>query len=119
MSLDVLKRDFEQVTTVFFELYDQLEVDSDVLPKEQSQWLKENTEVVVMVFDGNPLGVELPPSIELEISDTTPQAKGTTATNQLKEATVETGLRVQVPLFINPGDRIKIDTRTGKYVSRV
>ncbi|MHC5113938.1 MAG: elongation factor P [Planctomycetota bacterium] len=100
------------------ETFDQLEVDADVLPKDQSQWLKENAEVLVMVFDGKPLGVELPPSVELEITDTTPQAKGTTATNQLKEATVETGARVRVPPFIEIGQMVKINPESGEYMGK-
>ena len=71
--------------------YDQLEIDAEVLPKAQSQWLRENTEVVVTLFDGKPLGVELPASVELKVVETAPQVKGATATNQLKEATLETG----------------------------
>ncbi|MCP3906343.1 MAG: elongation factor P [Planctomycetes bacterium] len=100
------------------ETFDQLEVDSDVLPKDQSQWLKETEEVLVMVFEGKPLGVELPASVELAITETTPQAKGTTATNQLKEATVETGARVRVPPFIEVGQVVKINPSTGEYMGK-
>jgi len=100
------------------ETFDQLEVESDVLPKDQSQWLKENEEVLVMIFDGKPLGVELPAAVELEITDTTPQAKGTTATNQLKEATVETGARVRVPPFIEVGTVVKINPSSGEYMGK-
>jgi elongation factor P len=100
------------------ESYEQLELDSDVLAPEQSQWLKENTDVTVEMFNGRPLGVELPASIDLKITETTPQAKGVTATNQLKEATVETGARVRVPPFIDVGQVVKINTETGEYLGK-
>ena len=100
------------------ETYDQLEIDNDVLPKDQSQWLKENQEVTVTMFSGNPLGIELPAAVELAITETTPQAKGTTATNQLKEATVETGARVRVPPFIEIGQVVKINPGTGEYLGK-
>ncbi len=98
--------------------FEQLEVDSEVLPKEQSQWLKENSEATVMVFDGKPLGVDLPAAVELEITDTTPQVKGSTATNQLKEATTETGARVRVPPFIEIGQVVRINPTTGEYLGK-
>ena len=69
--------------------------------------------------DETPLTCELPTHVELEITHTEPGVKGDTATNALKEATVETGVMVRVPLFINIGDKVKIDTRTGNYEERV
>jgi elongation factor P len=98
--------------------YDQLEIDGDVFPRDQSQWLKESTEVTVEIFDGNPLGVELPAVVELAITETTPQVKGATATNQLKEAHVETGARVRVPPFIETGQVVKINPSTGEYLGK-
>jgi elongation factor P len=71
-----------------------------------------------MMYDGRVLGVELPPTVELKITDTTPQPKGATATNQLKEATVETGARVRVPPFIDIGQRVKVSTETGDYMGK-
>ncbi len=100
------------------ETYDQLEIHEDVLPKDQSQWLKENLEVTVQIFDGNPLGVELPAAIELEVTDTAPQAKGATATNQLKEAIVETGAKVRVPPFVENGQAVRINPETGEYLGK-
>ncbi len=100
------------------ENYEQVEVDSDVLPKEQNQWLKENVEVRVLLHDGKPLGVELPASVELKVTETSPQPKGATATNQLKEATVETGARIRVPPFIDVGQIVKINTETGEYLGK-
>ncbi len=100
------------------ENFEQLEVSGDVITKDQAQWLKENLDVKVMIFDGNPLGIELPAAIELEVTDTTPQVKGATATNQLKEATVETGARVRVPPFVENGQVVRINTETGEYLSK-
>jgi elongation factor P len=98
--------------------YDQMELAGDVLPKDQSQWLKEGVEVTVLVFDGKPLGADLPAAVELEVTDTAPQAKGTTATNQLKEAIVETGARVRVPPFVENGQVVRINPATGEYLGK-
>ena len=98
--------------------YEQIEIANDVLPREQSQWMKENTEVIVMLFEGKSLGLDLPASVELAVTETTPQAKGTTATNQLKEATLETGARVRVPPFIEIGQVVRINPATGEYLGK-
>ncbi|MCZ6835419.1 MAG: elongation factor P [Planctomycetota bacterium] len=100
------------------ETFDQIEIDADVLPKEQSQWLKEGIEVLCMMFKERALGIELPAAVELEITDTIAQPKGATATNQLKEATVETGARIRVPPFIELGQKVKINTSTGEYLGK-
>jgi len=100
------------------ETYDQVEIDSESIPTEQSQWLKESLEVTVMMYESRCLGVDLPPSVELEITDTIAQPKGATATNQLKEATVETGARVRVPPFIEVGQVVKINTENGDYMGK-
>jgi elongation factor P len=98
--------------------YEQLEIDSDVLPTDQSQWLSENLDVTVLMFDGKPLGIELPAAVELEVTETAPQPKGATATNQLKEATVSTGAKIRVPPFIENGQVVKISTDTGEYLGK-
>ena len=100
------------------ESYEQLEVTPDILPRDQSQWLKENVECTVSLFDGQPLSVTLPAAIELEVTDTTPQAKGATASNQNKEAFVETGARIRVPPFIEIGQVVKISPETGEYLGK-
>ncbi len=100
------------------ESYDQVELDADVVLESQSQWLKDGLEVTVLVFDGKPLGVDLPAAVELSITETTDQPKAATATNQLKEATVETGARVRVPPFIEIGQVVKINTDTGEYLGK-
>ena len=82
------------------------------------KFVKENETVKIMSHNGNIFGIEPPQFVELEVTHTEPGAKGNTATNVLKPAEVETGATVQVPLFINIGDKIKIDTRSGEYLSR-
>ena len=100
------------------ETYDQIEIGGDVVSPQQSQWLKEDTECMVMMFRGKPLGIELPPSVSLKVTETAPQPKGATATNQLKEATLETGARVRVPPFIENGQMVKINPETGEYLGK-
>ncbi|TYP51626.1 elongation factor P [Thermosediminibacter litoriperuensis] len=82
-------------------------------------YLKENLEVMVMFYEGVPIGIELPTFVELTVVETEPGFKGDTATGGSKPATLETGAVVQVPLFIEKGDVIRVDTRTGEYLSRV
>ena len=81
-------------------------------------FLKENMDVDMLFHGDDPIGVDLPITVELEIVQTEPGFKGDTATGGNKPATVETGVTVQVPLFLNIGDRIKVDTRTGTYIER-
>ena len=100
------------------ESYDQLEIGDDVVDRSQSRWLKDGLEVLVLMFEGNPLGIELPAAVELAITETTDQPKAATATNQLKEATVETGARVRVPPFIEVGQVVKINTENGEYIGK-
>ena len=82
------------------------------------QFVKENMEVKVLSYKGNVFGVEPPNFVELEVTETDPGFKGDTATNATKPATLETGAEIKVPLFINQGDMIRIDTRTGEYMER-
>ncbi|MDR7477957.1 MAG: elongation factor P, partial [Armatimonadota bacterium] len=86
---------------------------------ESRRFLKEGTTVEVVFHEGAPLEVELPNSVELEVVDTPPGVRGDTATGGSKPATLETGAVVQVPLFVERGDRIRVDTRTGQYLERV
>ncbi len=82
-------------------------------------YIKPNNTVVGLYFQGNPISLDLPASVDLAVTDTTPQVKGATATNQLKEAELETGLKTRVPPFIEIGEMIRISTETGEYLSRV
>lgn len=99
------------------ESYEQVHVDPELLG-ETRKFLKDGTVCMIPVYDGTPIGAELPVSMELEITDTEPGMKGDRVSGALKPATVETGAVVQVPLFFVTGDRIKVDTRTGEYSSR-
>jgi elongation factor P len=74
---------------------------------------------MVKYIDDKAVSVEIPASIDLTVVETPPSIKGATATNQYKDAVLETGLKVQVPPFVGPGEKIRIDTRTGEYVERV
>ena len=100
------------------ETYDQVEIASDVIPRDQSQWLKENIECTVIMFEGRPLGIEMPPVVELKVTETAPQPKGATATNQLKEAIVETGAKIRVPPFIENEQVVRINPETGEYLGK-
>jgi len=81
-------------------------------------YLKENDNLFLLRFDDRVLGVDLPTSVVLEVTQTEPGFKGDTANASFKPAVVETGLAVDVPLFVNQGDQIRVDTRTGRYVER-
>lgn len=99
------------------ETYDQFSLTSEQLEWELN-FLKENMNVNIISYQGEILGINLPNSVELKVVETEPGIKGNTATGATKNAQVETGLNVQVPLFINEGDVLLIDTRDGKYISR-
>ncbi len=100
------------------ETFDQVALNADTIG-DALKFVKENEMVKVCSYNGNVFSVEPPLFVELEITDTEPGFKGDTATGATKPATVETGATVSVPLFVSQGDRIKIDTRTGEYLSRV
>ena len=99
------------------ETYEQTPVSKDLLVDALS-YLKEQMTLDLLTYEGEAIGIELPLSLELEITETGPSFKGDTAQGGTKPATLETGLVVQVPLFLNVGARVKVDTRTGQYVER-
>ena len=99
------------------ETYDQEPINSSVV-ENAMKFVKENEEVKILSFKGNVFGIEPPIFVELEVTETEPGFKGDTATGATKPAIVETGAKVKVPLFINQGDRIRIDTRTEEYMER-
>ena len=99
------------------ENYDQLQVATDDLGS-AVQFIKEGDTVILPVYDGNVVGVELPAAVELTITQTEPGVQGDRVSGARKPATLETGLVVQVPLFIEAGEKIKVDTRTGEYLAR-
>ena len=100
------------------ETYDQIAIDNQTVG-DALKFVKENETVKVCSYNGNVFAIEAPLFVELDITDTEPGFKGDTAQGATKPATVETGAVVYVPLFVDQGDKIKIDTRTGEYLSRV
>ena len=86
---------------------------------ENANYLTENMNVEVSFYKGRPIGLSLPNFVVLEVTETAPGEKGNTVTGALKPAVVKTGFSLNVPLFINEGDHLKVDTRTGEYVERV
>ena len=98
--------------------YDQISLSADEVG-EARDFLKENTEVEILFIEGSPVTVELPNFIELQIAKTDPGIRGDTASGGSKPATLETGAVIQVPLFLNEGDVVKVDTRSGDYLGRV
>ena len=99
------------------ETYEQIELDESQIVNE-IKFLKEGLEVMITFFESEMLGIELPEKIDYVITNTEPAVKGNTATNATKDAIIETGLLVRVPLFINEGEEIIVSTKDGKYVSR-
>lgn len=97
---------------------DQIHVDKTKIG-EDVRWLAEGMELEVTLYNGNPIGVDLPPTVVLQISQSEPGIKGDTASGATKPATLSTGAVVNVPLFIKEGEWIKIDTETGNYLERV
>jgi elongation factor P len=110
----------EQDTHFFMDLadFDQLELKGDVVG-DAVQYLKPNTQVQITIYQGKPFSVQLPNTVELTITDCPPSVKGATVSNVGKDATLETGLVINVPDFISQGTLIKVDTRTGEYLGRV
>ena len=117
-EMQYLYNDGETYTFMDNNTYEQVELNKsaieDILP-----YLLDNMNVKVLSYKGNIFGVEPPTFVELEVTYTEPGIKGSTATGTTKPATVETGASFQVPLFVEIGDRIRIDTRTGEYMERV
>lgn len=99
------------------ETYDMIPIDESKLG-DSFKFVKEEMEVKVLSYKGNVFGVEPPNFVELVITQTDPGLKGNTATNATKPAVLETGAEIKVPLFVNEGDKIRIDTRTGEYMER-
>lgn len=99
------------------ETYDMIPIDGDKLG-DAFKFVKENMECKVLSYKGNVFGIEPPTFVELEVTATEPGVKGNTATNATKPATLETGAEIRVPLFINEGDMVRIDTRVGEYMER-
>lgn len=117
-EMQFLYKDGEHYTFMDNTSYEQVMIDSDVV-SDAAKWLKENTDTEVMFWNGKPIGVSLPNFVELKITECEPGVRGDTAQGATKPAMLETGASVNVPLFVNEGETIKIDTRTATYVERV
>lgn len=99
------------------ETYDQISLSSDQLG-DNAKYLKENMNIYVLIYNGELMGIDLPNFVELKVVSAEPGVRGDTATGATKAATLETGLVIQVPLFVEEGDIVRVDTRTGEYLER-
>ena len=116
-EMQFLYKDSDGYNFMDNENYDQISISAEALG-DSSKWLLENMSIEVLLFQENIIGIELPNFVEMEVIETEPSVKGDTATGATKLAKLVTGVSVQVPLFINQGDRLRIDTRTGQYMER-
>jgi elongation factor P len=116
-SMSYLYQDGADYVFMDLETYDQIHVPGETVG-DGANYLLENTEAVVAVHEGTPLYVELPVTMELVVQHTDPGLQGDRSTGGTKPATLETGAQIQVPLFVNTGDRLKVDTRDGRYLGR-
>lgn len=117
LSMQYLYNEGDDMVLMNQETYDQVHVSREVLG-EQSRFISEGMEVVLLGYSGKIIGLDMPNNVVLKVIQTEPGARGDTAATALKPAIVETGVQVMVPLFINEGDTIKVDTRTGQYLER-
>lgn len=116
-TYEYLYADGDDIVLMDLESYDQTHVSKELLG-DQIVFLKENEQVTCQLHKGTIITVELPNTVELTVTETPPTVKGATVTNQPKDATLETGARVRVPGFIEPGEKVRVDTRTGQYLER-
>ncbi len=117
VEVQYLYRDADQHVVMDTTTFDQVSL-SEAQFAEASKWIRESDNLSLLRYEDQVLGVEVPISVALEVVQTDPGFKGDTATGTFKPATLETGVVVDVPLFVSVGDRIKVDTRTGKYSER-
>ena len=116
-EMQFLYRDGGEYVFMDTRSYDQLQVETGLLG-DANNYLKEGDDAVLEFFGDEIVGVELPAAVELTIADTEPGLQGDRVSGARKPATLETGLVIQVPLFVNPGELVKVDTRTGEYLTR-
>lgn len=117
-KMQYLYDDAENSVFMDMETYEQLALGPEAVG-DAAIWLKEGVTVDIPIHEGNPISVEAPLFVELEVAETVPGIKGDTASGGTKPATLETGAVIQVPLFISEGDLLKVDTRNGTYIERV
>ena len=116
-EMQFLYRDSNEYVFMDSVSYEQIQVPQESLG-DAANYLKVSDSVVLQMFGNEIVGVDLPAAVELAVSETDPGVQGDRVSGARKPATVETGLVLQVPLFVNPGDRIKVDTRSGEYITR-
>jgi elongation factor P len=116
-EMQYLYREGDALVFMDNETYDQLHVETSDLGASVS-FLKEGDTAILMMYQARVVGVELPAAVELTVTDTEPGVQGDRVSGARKSATLETGLVVQVPLFVEPGERVKVDTRSGEYLAR-
>jgi elongation factor P len=116
-NVTYLYNDGSDVHLMDTETFDQIALSAESL-SDELRFMRENDTVQILLVDGDPSGVQLPAAVELEVVDTEPGVKGDTVSNVTKPATLETGAVVAVPLFVNVGERIRVDTREARYISR-
>ena len=117
MPMQYLYQDGNKYVFMNSQTYDQIEIPEEKL-EEEKKFLKEGMEITIDFYEGEIIGITLPEKIEFEVIETEPAVKGNTTNNAMKDATIETGFTVKVPLFINKGEKIIISTKDGKYSSR-
>jgi len=116
-EMQYLYREGDDLVFMDMTSYEQLHVKEETTDGKVG-YLKESQLVQVLLYKGDPLDIELPPSLILAVTDTDPGIKGDTVSNVTKPATLETGIVIQVPIFVNVGDRVKVDTRSASYLGR-
>jgi elongation factor P len=117
-EMQFLYREADMFCFMNTETYEQVHISREVLG-DSAPYLLPEMLIKVEFYDVEPVGIELPPTVDLKVSDTSPGIKGATASAQVKPATLETGLIVTVPSFVNVGDVIRVNTETGEYLARV
>ena len=116
-DMQFLYHEGEQLVFMDMTTYDQMHMDAEATVG-KANYLKDGQECRVLLYNEKPLDLEIPASLVLEVTETEPGAKGDTVSNVTKPATLETGVVIQVPIFVNIGDRVKVDTRTNGYLGR-
>ncbi len=116
-AYEFLYRDGDSFIVMDLETYDQIPIDADMVG-DAAPWLRSNQKISCQIYEGRIISLEVPVTVELEVIEAPPVVKGATATNQLKEVVLETGVKVRVPPFIDTGERICVDSRTGQYIER-
>lgn len=116
-DMQFLYHEGEQLVFMDMTTYDQMHMDTEATDG-KANYLKDGQECRVLLYNEKPLDIEIPASLVLEVTETEPGAKGDTVSNVTKPATLETGVVIQVPIFVNIGDRVKVDTRTNGYLGR-